>query len=48
MSQVIKLGIAKNSNQKIEEVEKVELLSGKGIVDDRHFNENNDVKKTRT
>ena len=44
MSQVIKLGIAKNNNQKIEEVEKVELLSGKGIVDDYHFNENNDVK----
>ena len=48
MSKVIKLGIAKKSNQKIEEVEKVELLSGKGIVDDRHFNENNDVKNQIT
>ena len=48
MSKVIKLGIAKSSNQKIEEVEKVELLSGKGIVDDYHFNENNDVKKQIT
>ena len=48
MSKVIKLGIAKTSNQKIEEVEKVELLSGKGIVDDRHFNENNDVKNQIT
>jgi len=48
MSKVIKLGIAKNNNQKIEEVEKVKLLSGKGIVDDYHFNENNDVKKQIT
>ena len=48
MSKVIKLGIAKKSNKKIEEVEKVELLSGKGIVDDRHFNENNDVKNQIT
>ena len=37
MIKVIKLGIAKNNNQKIQEVEKIELLSGKGVIDDRHF-----------
>ncbi len=44
MSQVIKLGIAKNNNQKINEVDKIELLSGKGIIGDRHFQENNDSR----
>ena len=44
MIKVIKLGIAKNNNQKIQEVEKVELLSGKGVIDDRHFQENNDAR----
>ena len=44
MSKVIKLGIAKNNNQKIQEVEKIELLSGKGVIDDRHFQENNDAR----
>ena len=48
MSKVIKLGITKKNNQKIEDVEKVELLSGRGIVGDRHFNENNEVKKQIT
>ena len=44
MSKVFKLGIAKNKNQKIEEVQKIEVLSGKGIIGDRHFHENNDVR----
>ena len=44
MSKVIKLGIAKNKNQKIQEVDKIELLSGKGVVGDIHFHENNDVR----
>ena len=44
MIKVIKLGIAKNNNQKIQEVEKIELLSGKGVIDDRHFQENNDAR----
>ena len=48
MSKVIKLGVAKNNNQKIEEVKKVELLAGKGIVGDRHFHENNDVRSQIT
>ena len=41
---VIKLGIAKSNNQKIQEVEKIELLSGKGVIEDRHFQESNDAR----
>ena len=48
MSKVIRLGIAKNNNQKIQEVDKIELLSGKGVVGDRHFHENNDVRSQVT
>ena len=48
MSKVIKLGIAKNNNQKIQEVNNIELLSGKGIVGDRHFHKNNDIRNQVT
>ena len=48
MSKIIKLGIAKNSNQKIEEVSKIELLAGKGIIGDRHFHENNSIRSQIT
>jgi len=48
MSKVIKLGIAKNNNQKIQEVDKIELLHGKGVVGDRHFHENSDVRNQLT
>ena len=48
MSKVIKLGIAKNNNQKIQEVDKIELLSGKGVGGDRHFHENNNVRSQVT
>ena len=48
MSKIIGLGIAKNSNQKIEEVSKVELIAGKGITGDRHFHENNSVRSQIT
>ena len=48
MSKVIKLGITKNSAQKIEEVEKIEILSGKGVVGDRSFQDSNDARKQIT
>ncbi len=48
MSQIFKLGITKINNQKIEEVDRAELLSGKGIVGDRHFHENNSVRSQVT
>ena len=41
MSQVLKLGITKNNNKKIEEVFHIEVLANKGIIGDRHFNEYN-------
>lgn len=42
MSKVIKIGITKNNNRNIEEVNKINLLAGKGIVGDRYFHEFND------
>ena len=48
MSKLIRLCIAKNNNQKIQEVDKIELLPGKGIVGDRHFQDNNDVRNQVT
>ena len=42
MSEVLKLGITANSNQKIKEVETINVLANKGIVGDRHFQEFND------
>ena len=48
MSKVIRLGISENNNQKIKEVDKIELLSGKGIVGDRHFHDNNDIRSQVT
>ena len=48
MSKVIRLGITENNNQKIQEVDKIELLAGKGVVGDRHFHENNDIRNQVT
>ena len=48
MSQVLKIGIVKYSGKKIEEVKKIELLSDKGVVGDRHFNEHNDSRNQIT
>ena len=41
MSEVLKIGITKNNNQKIKEVSFIEVLANKGILGDRHFNEYN-------
>ena len=48
MSQVLKIGIIKYSGKKIEEVKKIKLLSDKGVVGDRHFNEHNDSRNQIT
>jgi len=42
MAEVLKLGIAENSNQPIKEVNSIEVLANKGVVGDRHFQEFND------
>ena len=40
--QVFKIGICKTNNQKINEINEIEVLSSKGILGDRHFNEHKD------
>ncbi len=42
MSKVFKIGMTRLNNQKITEVESVEVVADKGIVGDRHFREYND------
>ena len=42
MSNVYKLGITNNNNQKIREVNSIEVLANQGIIGDRHFKEFND------
>ena len=42
MSEVFKLGIIKNNNQIIKNVESIDVEKNKGVVGDRHFNEFND------
>ena len=42
MSKVFKIGKTTLNNQKITEVESVEVVADKGIVGDRHFREFND------
>ena len=42
MGKVLKLGITKNNNQPIKEVNSIEVLANKGIIGDRHFHEFND------
>ena len=42
MPKVYKLGISNKSNQKINEVNSIDVLANKGVVGDRHFKEFND------
>ena len=42
MAEVLKLGITVNSNQPIKEVNSIEVLTNKGVLGDRHFQEFND------
>jgi len=44
VSKVFKIGISKADGQKINEIREIEVLSGKGILGDRHFHEDNDHK----
>ena len=41
MSEVIKIGVTKNHNQEIIEVNEISLIADKGIVGDRHFKDYN-------
>ena len=42
MGKVFKLGITKDNNKEIDEVNSIELVANKGVVGDRHFDEYND------
>jgi len=42
MSKIIKIGITENNNRKINEVNSINLVAGKGVVGDRHFKDYND------
>ena len=44
VSKVFKIGISKVDGQKINEISETEVLSGKGILGDRHFRDYNDYK----
>ena len=48
MSQIIEIGIAKESNKQIIKVESIEVLAGKGIKGDRYFQNFNDEKNQLT
>jgi MOSC domain-containing protein YiiM len=44
VSKVFTLGISKKNSQNINEVNEIEVLSGKGVLGDRHFHEDNNYK----
>ena len=42
MSEVLKICISKNSGDEMQDLDTIEVLADKGIINDRYFNENND------
>ena len=44
VNKVFKIGISKKNGEKINEINEIEVLAGKGIVGDRHFRDSNDYK----
>ena len=50
MSKIIEIGITKKNNQKlkIEKVNNIELVAGKGIKGDRNYHDNNEARKQIT
>ena len=42
MSKIIKIGITELNNKEIIEVNRIDLISGKGVIGDRHFKDYND------
>jgi MOSC domain-containing protein YiiM len=48
MAKVFKIAISQNSKGKMESVESIKVILGKGIVNDRKFKDNNDKKKQIT
>ena len=50
MPKIIEIGITKKNNQKlkIEKVNNVEVVAGKGIKGDRNYHDNNEARKQIT
>ena len=48
INKIFKIGISKKKGEKISETNEIEVLSGKGIIGDRSFHENNDLRKQLT
>ena len=48
MPKVIEIAISANSGKLIKNVDSVESIAGKGIINDRHFKENNEKKSQIT
>ena len=44
VNKVFQIGISKKNGEKINEINEIEVLSGKGIMGDRHFHDSNDYK----
>ena len=42
MSEVYKIGISNKNNQKIKEVNSIDVVANQGVLGDRHFKEFND------
>jgi len=42
VTKIIKIGITRNNNKKINEVNSIDLVAGKGVIGDRHFRDYND------
>jgi len=48
MGKVLKIGISEKKGNKIYSLNEVEAIKGKGLMNDRHFKENNHVKSQIT
>ena len=44
VNKVFKIGISKKNGEKINEINEIEVLFGKGIMGDRHFHDSNNHK----
>ena len=48
MSQVIQIGIQESEGNKVRAIDTVKAVKGKGLVNNRHFKENNEKKRQIT
>ena len=48
MAKVIEIAVSQNSGKVMKSVDNVESIAGKGLLNDRHFRENNEKKSQIT